>query len=54
MTAEHNIAALVVESGYSLSTVRKWWRHFAVRTRTNTDLRQAAKRLKIRRPRRTT
>jgi hypothetical protein len=51
MTAERNIATLVAETGFSTTTVRKWWLHGEVRRRTHEALAAAAKTLKIRRPR---
>lgn len=54
MTAERSIATLVSATGYSLTTVRRWWLHRTVRKRTSDDLQHAATENGLRRPRRPT
>ncbi len=54
MSAEQKLAQLVAATGYSMTTVRKWWKRKPVRKRTADALQAAASELKIRRPKETT
>lgn len=52
MSTEQKLALIVAHSTYSMTTVRKWWKHESVRERTAHDLARVAKKLKLSRPRR--
>lgn len=51
MTTERIIATLAIDTGYSFTTVRRWWARAHVRSRTARELAAAAKKHKLHRPR---